>query len=59
MAALGLVVGPVGVGDQLEVADDLAQAGRVEAAGGFEQDWFGVGGELVGEVVGAVASTVA
>ena len=59
MAALGLVVGPVGVGDQLEVADDLAEPGRVEAPGGFEQDWFGVGGELVGEVVGAVASTVA
>jgi hypothetical protein len=54
MAALGLLVGTLGVGDQLEVADSPPQLGWVKAAGRLDQDRFGLGGELVGEVVGAV-----
>jgi hypothetical protein len=54
MAALGLVFSGVGVGDQAQVADDLAQPTRIQAAGRLDQDRLGVDGDLGGELVGAV-----
>jgi hypothetical protein len=42
MAALGLVVLPVGVGDHPQVGQDLSQPGWVETTGGLQQDWFGL-----------------
>ena len=54
MAALAGDLGPAGVGDLDQVLDHLAQPGRIQAPGRLEQDRFGVGGEVVGELAGAV-----
>jgi hypothetical protein len=36
------------------VADQPAQLGRIQVAGGLEHDWFGGDCHVVGQVVGAV-----
>ena len=54
VAPLGLGVGALGVGDQPQMGDDPAQPGRVQPPGRLHQDRFGLGGEVVGQVVGAV-----
>ena len=46
-------VGAVGVGHQPQMGDRPPQPGRVQTAGRFQQDWFGLGGEVVGEILGA------
>ena len=53
MAALGLLVGTLGVGDPAQVADDLAQPGRIQPPGRLHQHRLSLGGELVGELLGA------
>jgi hypothetical protein len=47
------VLGGVGVGDQPQMGDGPPQPWRVQAPGRVHQDRFGVGGDMVGEVVGA------
>jgi hypothetical protein len=59
VAPLTVVIGAVGVGDLLEVAQDPPQPGRVQPTGGLQQPRFGLHREVVGEVVGPWARTVA
>ena len=54
MALLGLAVGAVGVGDLAQMPHEPTQLGRIQPAGGLEQDRFGLGGDVGGEPVGAV-----
>jgi hypothetical protein len=54
MAPLGLAVSPLGVGDLQEIAQGTAELRRVEVNRSLQQDWFGLGGDLVGELAGAV-----
>jgi hypothetical protein len=53
MQSFGPAVGAVGVGDQLEVGEDPAQPGWIQPPGRLDQDWFGLGGEVAGPVLGA------
>ena len=53
MAPFGPAGGAVGVGDQLEMAQDLSQPGRVQPPGRLHQHRFGLGGDVIREVVGA------
>jgi hypothetical protein len=46
MQPLGPGLGALGVGDQLEVADDPAQPGWVQALGRLQQDRFGLDGGM-------------
>jgi len=55
MAPLGLGVGAVRVGDHAQVAHHPSQPGRVQPSGGLDQDRFGLGGQVVGQVSGAVS----
>jgi hypothetical protein len=54
MAPLTLPVGALGVGDLLEVAQDAAESGWVQASGRRRQHRRGLGRGVGGEVVGAV-----
>jgi hypothetical protein len=54
MASLGLAGGGVGVDHLPQMGHRLAQPGWVQATGGLQEHQFGLGGELVREVVGAV-----
>jgi hypothetical protein len=54
MAAVAGRGGTVGVGDLAQISHGLAELGWVEAAGRVDQDRFGVGGEVVGELAGAL-----
>jgi hypothetical protein len=54
MAALGVTVGPRRVSNQPQMVNDLAQPERVQLGRGVQQGWFGVGDDLVGEVVDAL-----
>jgi len=54
MAAVAGRGGTVGVGDLAQISHGLAELGWVEAAGRLDQDRFGVGGEVVGELAGAL-----
>jgi len=54
MAPLGRLVGTLGVNDLAQVGDGLAQPRWVQLAGQLEQDRFGLGSDLIGQVVGAV-----
>ena len=53
MTSLPVTVGAVGVGDLEQVAEEPPQPGWVQPSGRLDQDWFGVGGDVVGEGVGA------
>ena len=53
MAAFGLA-GTLGGNDLAQIADGLAQPGWVQRAGRLEQDRFGLGSELIGQVADAV-----
>jgi hypothetical protein len=46
--------GTVGVNELAQISDGLVELGWVEAAGRLDQDRFGVGGEVVGELAGAL-----
>jgi hypothetical protein len=53
IAPLGVGAGAVGVGDQPQVGDGPPQPGRVQPPGRRHQHWFGLGGEMGGQIVGA------
>ena len=55
MLAVGLGLGPLRVGDHLQMSDDPAQSGWVQPPGRLQQDGFGVGGRGGGQVLGAVS----
>ena len=52
IAALGGLVGPVGVDGVLEMLNCLAEPVRVQVAGSVQQDRFGVKHRVVGQVLG-------
>jgi hypothetical protein len=54
MTPVIVMLGAIGVGDQLEVAQDPPQPGRIQPTGCFQQDRFGLGGHMLGEVLGAL-----
>ena len=47
-------VAAVGVGDQPQMPQDPPQPGWVQPTGGLHQHGFGLGGDVVGQVVGAL-----
>jgi hypothetical protein len=51
MTPLGLLPGPLGIGDQPQVAHDAPQPGRVQPPGRLQRDRFGLGGNMAGEVL--------
>ena len=53
VAVFGMAGGALGVGDQLEVADDPPEPARIQPAGRLDQDRFGLDRDLVGELVSA------
>jgi hypothetical protein len=55
MPMVDQLVSPVGVGDLAQIAHRLAQPRRVQPGRRFEQDGFGPGGDVGGELVGAVS----
>ena len=54
VAAFGPAGRGVGVGDSAKVGDHLSQAWRIQAAGRLQQDQFGLGSGVGGELPGAV-----
>ena len=54
MTSFAVPVGALGIGDLEQVSHRLAQPRWVQAAGGFDQDRFGVSGAVVGEGAGAL-----
>ena len=54
MAAFGLALGTLGVGGQAQMAHDPPQPGRVQPPGRLHQHRFGLGGQVVGQLLGAV-----
>ena len=54
MAAFAGRVDAVGVGELAQIPHGLAEPRWVQPGGRLDQDRFGVGGEVVGEVAGAL-----
>ena len=54
MAPLSLGLGALGVDSRAQMGDDPAQPGRVQPPGRRHQHRLGLGGEVVGQVLGAV-----
>ena len=54
MTPFGVGVGPVGVGGRGQIADGLAEPGRIELSGRLDQCRFGLHHGVRGQVVGAV-----
>ena len=54
VAPLGLGVGALGVDSRAQMGDDPAQPGRVKPPSRGQQGRFGLGGEVVGQLLGAV-----
>ena len=52
---LGLALGTLGVSGRQEMAHDPPQPGRVQPPGRRHQHRFGLGGQVVGELLGAVS----
>ena len=54
MAPLLKLVGTLGVGDLLQMPQDPAQPGRVQPGGRLQEHRLGLGGDLGGQLLGAV-----
>jgi hypothetical protein len=54
VAPLPLPLGTIRVGDQQQMAQDPPQPPWVQPSGRLDQDRFGLGGHMLGQVVGAV-----
>ena len=50
--AFGLGIGTIRIGHQQQMSDRATQLGRVQAAGRFQQQRFGLGGDMVGKILG-------
>ena len=54
MAAFAIAVSTLGVGDLAQVPDRLAQQWRIQPTRRLQQHRFGLGSDLIWQVVGAV-----